>query len=301
MSFLRSIRSTIGGNQRKQALSLCCFLLVPALVFIALLLCGCSELKDDEGVSTPTEDSTIEINGTLYTLDPEDAEQIKRLMHDDEASLRLVDEQATRQSTDVDDIPEALKNLISQNSDICGWLYVPGTNVNLPVARNEDDDAYYAVHDCVRNLNPLGSAYMESANTVSFTDSATILYGHTFSDDELLFTQLHRFEDLDFFREHDCFYVYLPDKVLTYQILAAMRYNNEYILNAVNLKDEESVQEYFDFLTDEDPDTFLGYKFSGGTLSVSEDRIVQLSTCTLPATEDYRFVITGILVDEQPF
>lgn len=200
------------------------------------------------------------------------------------------------------DNPIDFNALKAENSDVYAWIYVPDTSVNDVVMRSSSDDNYYLTHDMYREESTVGAAYSQSMNSRDFTDPVTLLYGHTFEvwqedlKDEA-FGTLHNFEDADFFANHEFFYIYLPDRVLTYQVVSAYEYDDRHIMNSFDFDDQAVLQQYFDYVVN--PDSMVKNVREDVSLKAGENRIVQLSTCTRPANDAARYLVTGVLVNEQ--
>lgn len=195
------------------------------------------------------------------------------------------------EETPVSDIPRRYIEASVANEDIVAWLYVPGTNISLPIAWRQGDNEYYLLH--TENGDSLGAGclFVDSLNSPDFGDRITIVYGHSFYDAEIMLTQLHRFEDKEFFSKHRRFYVLTPDGPIAYAIAAARVQSAARIPVAIDLNNAAEIREYYDFAMDPDGATGL---FVKGTIS-SDSRIVQLSTCTLPtAFAGLRYVVTGV-------
>lgn len=210
---------------------------------------------------------------------------------------KVVEAQQKAQDVDEEEIPSALAKARKKNADTVAWIYVPGTNVSLPVMRNDDDADYYYTHGSDGSQFGLGSIYMEPANSGDFDDNITVLYGHTFSDAEVMFTQLHRFNDNEFFDKHDSFFVYLPDGTkLTYRIVSTCKYTDANIVEEYGSAKGAELQGYFNFACS--PGTGDANVREGVKAVAGVDRIVQLSTCDAPVVEGERYIVTGLLVDE---
>lgn len=204
--------------------------------------------------------------------------------------------QYTQQSIPIERVETAFSYARAANPEVVAWLYVPGTNVSLPVCRHEGDDSYYLEHDSRRRDSALGAAYMEEADSAAFDQALTVLYGHSFPNVGLMFTGLHAFEDVAFFRGHEYIYVLTEDGWLTYRVVEAAYYTDGHIAGMADESDEASVQAYFDAFADDDPEGFIGFR-RPCELDAGTDRVLQLSTCTLPATDGARFVVSAVLVD----
>lgn len=180
--------------------------------------------------------------------------------------------------------------------DVYAWITVPDTNVNYPIAQSVVDDNYYLRRDLDGNYSTYGTLYTQSMNSTDFTDPVTVIYGHN-TIDGTMFGDLHKFEDADFFNEHDTFYIYTPGHILTYRIVSAYRYDDRHILNSFDFSDETVRREYFDYVLN--PTSMLVNVREGATLDLS-DRIVQLSTCPTEGSQSGgRYLVTGVLVDDQ--
>ena len=136
---------------------------------------------------------------------------------------------------------EALRR---ESPDVYAWLYVPNTNVNLPVLT------------------------------------------------------LHAYEDPAFFADNPELYVYLPDRILAYEVVAAYEYDDRHILNSFDFSDPAVRTGYFaSVLAPDDPKANV----RDGAQLDADDRIVQLSTCRSALTSDpVRYIVTAVLVGEKP-
>ena len=187
------------------------------------------------------------------------------------------------------------EELLDINPDICGWIYIPGTNIDYPVAQSLDgDDNFYLSHNIYKQYQFSGTIYSQSMNRRNFTDPVTVLYGHNMLNGSM-FATLHRFSDQDFFNKHTTCFVRTRDKLLTYLIYSAYVYDDRHIMNSFNFLDEEVLLDYFDSTLN--PRTYSGIVREGVTLT-SDSRVLTLSTCTNGGSNT-RFLVQGVLVDEQ--
>lgn len=194
---------------------------------------------------------------------------------------------------------DALKK---ENGDIYAWIEVPGTDVSLPVVQNKYYDNFYLTHDVNGEESVAGAIYTQSMNALDFRDPVTVIYGHTFelSQEDLkdeAFGTLHNFEDPAFFDAHDTFYIYTPYKVLTYKVVSAYEYDDRHIMNSFDFRDEAVLQKYFDSVVN--PESLVKNVREGVELKAPDSKIVVLSTCTRPANDSARYLVTGVLVDEK--
>ena len=182
------------------------------------------------------------------------------------------------------------------NTDIYAWLYVPGTDVDYPVAQSIEykEDDYYLDHNIYRQYQFSGTIYSQLKNHLDFHDPVTVLYGHNMLNGTM-FASLHNFEDRDFFDEHNTAFVLTKDKVFTYLIYSAYVFDDRHILNTYNFDEEGVFQEYLDSTLE--PHSYSENVREGVKLNTS-NRILTLSTCTGGASNT-RYLVQGVLVDER--
>lgn len=181
------------------------------------------------------------------------------------------------------------------NEDLYGWLKIPETVIDYPLAQSSnEDDNYYLHRDYKGNYDFAGTIYSQRHNTKYFAERVTVLYGHNMLDGSM-FAGLHKFSDPEFFEKNDTMYVYIPGHVLTYKIFAAYDYDDRHIMNSFEFHKDEVYEQYLkDALN---PHAANANVREGVELTV-DDRILILSTC-----HDYnsslRFLVQGVLVDDQ--
>ncbi len=194
------------------------------------------------------------------------------------------------------DNPVDFATLQATNPDVCAWLHVPNTNIDYPVAQATDqDDSFYLNHNIYKNYEFAGMIYSEKQNARDFTDRMTVLYGHNMLNGTM-FRTLHYFEDEEFFNENSTFTVYTPGHILTYTIFAAYEYDNRHLLNSFNFSDDSVWAAYLQEARS--PRTMSCHQREGITLGLN-DKIVTLSTC-VGYSHDYRYLVQGVLTDDQP-
>jgi Uncharacterized protein conserved in bacteria len=184
---------------------------------------------------------------------------------------------------------EALK---AENSDIFAWLYVPGTDIDYPVLQSPVSDDFYKTHTADGKEGAAGALYTEMPNMMNLCDFNTIIHGR---DDEegSLFEDLHLFENPDFFTEHEKFYLYLPDNVLTYEIFAAYYDEGSDILRR------------YDYTTYEGCDSYLKQMYGLREMGKNQREgwddltpyhfLVTLDGCT---ADDRQYVVCGALTGD---
>ena len=193
------------------------------------------------------------------------------------------------------DNPIDFRELQLANSDVYAWVYVPETNVNLPVVQHPSDDFYYIDHNVDRESSYEGSAYTQRCNALDFSDPCTVIYGHNNVDGQM-FSTLHFFENEEFFDAQTEFYIYTPGHILRYEIVSAFMYDNRHILNSFDFTNEESRMKFFDTVVS--PDSLVMNVAEGASLD-ADDQVVVLSTCMSDGdTINRRYLVCGKLVED---
>lgn len=191
--------------------------------------------------------------------------------------------------------PIDLPALQKINDEVYAWLRVPGTYIDYPVAQSSVDDNYYLHRSIYKKYLFAGMIYTQSCNKKDFSDPVTVVYGHNMRS-TTMFSSLHYFEDAEFFENHDVFYIYTADRVLTYHIISAYKYDNRHIMNAFDFGDEEVLANYQKFVLD--PVSTLRNVRKGVVLG-EDSKMVVLSTC-MSNDKSSRFLVNGVLVSDVP-
>jgi len=184
----------------------------------------------------------------------------------------------------------SLSALKEQNSDVYGWIYVEGTNINHPVVRC-DDNSYYLNHAYTGEYLPIGSIFADLTTKDLITDNYnTVLYGHNVvsTGQSSMFHDVEKFLDREFFDTTNI-YVYTMDGAFVYRPVAIY----------------DTVSDYFYFQTVfNTEDDFLSFakemvdnsKFASGAIFAPGDRMLTLSTCTNGA-QNGRYSLHAKLVE----
>lgn len=179
------------------------------------------------------------------------------------------------------------------NPDIYAWITIPGTNVDYPILQNATDDAYYLHYNMNGTKGYPGCIYTEKINSKDFTDFDTVVYGHNMRNDTM-FATLHYFEDSAFFANCPYIYVYLEDKVLVYEIMAAYTGDNLHILYSNDFTTPDGRQNYLDNIYRQ---AESGANVRSEVQATTESHILTLSTCIQGKSQN-RFLVQAVLLNE---
>ena len=184
--------------------------------------------------------------------------------------------------------------LMQTNGDIYAWIEINDTNVNYPIVQSQTDDEFYLKHSAVdKSWIASGAIYTERCNSMAFDDPITLIYGHNGYGD-IMFTTLHYFESQKFFDSHEYFYIYLPGKKLTYQVVSAFKYDDRHIMNTFNFNLDEDLAEFQ--ATVMNPNSSVKNVRTDLETQINKDsKIVVLSTC-ITGQKSNRYLVCGVLV-----
>lgn len=200
-------------------------------------------------------------------------------------------------------LQEKYKRAYYTNNDFVGWLTVHGTNIDQPVVKGKDNKKY--LHsDYYKNYNARGSIFMDYRNTVKDDgfDTNTIIYGHNNLDSTML-TELERYYDLDFYRQHPTinFNTLYNDYdwkiVFVFATNAKPEDDNGYVFEYIcPVISGENYKEYIEELKKRSI-------YNTGVDINEDDKLLTLSTCTRKMDfrkkyTDARFVVVARLVRE---
>jgi sortase B len=120
-------------------------------------------------------------------------------------SLSVGTESATFSGIDFDIDFDGLRDI---NPEFAAWLYIPGTNINYPIARGTDNEKYLHTAFDLKE-NSCGAIFMDYRNSGYFSDRHTVIYGHNIRGG-LMFGPLREYNDGNFFERHREFYIITP-------------------------------------------------------------------------------------------
>ncbi len=204
---------------------------------------------------------------------------------------------APQKSDDLAENPIDFNSLQAKNDEIYAWIKVDDTNVDYPIVQNASDDSFYLKHSAEdKNWSASGAVYTELVNHKNFNDAFTVIYGHNGYGDTM-FTTLHKFEDTEFFNSHPYFYIYTPDRKLTYQVVSAFKYDDRHIMNSFNFADLKVVEDFHNYI--QNPSSSQKNVRTDLDEQITDSsKIVILSTC-ITNQKSSRYLVCGVLTKDE--
>lgn len=181
----------------------------------------------------------------------------------------------------------SLEEYVSKNNDTVGYLYVPGTDINIITVQTDNND-YYLNHDFDGNWNSMGWIFADYRNSFPDFSRNTIIYGHTYKD-TIMFSSLKNVLTNDWQNNPDNF-------IITFNSV-----NHEYKWQIFSVYTIDVTSDYLDVDFNSDSE-FLKFanklknrsdiNFNVGI--ESDDKILTLSTCYI--SSNYRLVVHAKLI-----
>lgn len=195
--------------------------------------------------------------------------------------------------------PESLEYdfdlLHQQNPDIRAWVVIPGTDINYPVCQTDNND-FYLNHNFNKKYSAFGTLFFDCQNEVDSSQNITI-YGHSVKNSQM-FTNIKKYANIDFYKEHPTVQLITPDGLVEYKIFAAM------VMNAVPEDDNGYLYPFMqtNFQRQRDFINWINEALQRSVIETSvdvlpSDRIITMSTCGYQF-KNQRFVVMARQVRE---
>lgn len=187
----------------------------------------------------------------------------------------------------------SLELLQATNPDVIGILEFDDRMIYEPIVQAPDND-YYVRRNIDGNYASAGIPFIGAEGNIFSTN--VVIYGHSSTKSNIIFTPLVNYKNYEFFVEHPTFNFYTMDESRTYQIVAVFEYNTEDM-------DDSAEFTQFEWRKLSDYALFLNYIkansiYPTGVNVNLEDKLMTLVTCDIDNLNK-RVVIIGKLV--QPY
>ena len=183
------------------------------------------------------------------------------------------------------------------NSEICGWITVPGTRIDYPVLQgNKNETHFYLDHNYKREKSKYGSIFLDPICQLSENPKNCVIYGHHMNDGSM-FAGLMKFKDKSFWEKHKTIsFDTLTDRQ-TYEVIA--------VFKTVVYTDSPESFKYYQFVNAETAEDFTAYVekckelslYDTGVTAEYGDKLLTLSTCEYSRTNG-RLVVVAKLINE---
>ena len=180
--------------------------------------------------------------------------------------------------------------LKEQNSDVVAWLYVPGTDIDLPIVKTKDN-SFYLTHDFDKKTNTMGWAFADYQNTFPQLSTNTIMYGHTYKM-TTIFSKLKNVLTDSWQKDEDNYLITFDTEKerLKFRIFSiyTIKETSDYL--QIGFSSKEKYQQY---LNQSVKRSIKNFKSKPTT----DDKILTLSTCYIDAHQ--RLVVQAKLIGSE--
>lgn len=112
-------------------------------------------------------------------------------------------------------------DVYAQNSDLVGWVSIPGTRIDYPVMQTKDNPDFYLKHAFDKSYSSYGVPYVQENCDIGVSDNL-VLYGHHMNNGSM-FSDLCKYESEDFYREHKIIHFDTLESFGEYEVIAAFK------------------------------------------------------------------------------
>lgn len=164
------------------------------------------------------------------------------------------------------------KELLEQNPDTVGWLYVNNTNINYPVVQS-GDNSYYLDHSFEKEYSNAGWIFADYRSNLTNLEKNTVIYGHG-RKDNTMFGTLDDTLSSSWYTEPENQIIKLstPSKDMLWQIVSIYTIPAESYYLTHTFESDETYNKYLN--------TIIERSIYDFNVKVSpKDNILTLSTC----------------------
>lgn len=184
-------------------------------------------------------------------------------------------------------LPE-FTELYELNSDIVGWLKIPGTVIDYPVMQTPDKPDYYLKRNFDKEPNSHGCIYAREVCDVLAPSDNVTLYGHHMRDGSM-FAQLDKYRDPGFRDENPYIYFDTLTRLQTFEVMAVF----------VTTASMDEGFPYHIFVDAQSPEEFSEFVsqckalalYDTGITAQYGDKLLCLSTCEYSQTNGRLVVV----------
>ena len=164
-----------------------------------------------------------------------------------------------------------LTNVIKENPDTVGWIYI-NENINYPIVQSHDNN-YYLDHSFTKEKSPAGWIYLDYRNDLNNLSKNTIIYGHNRQDNSMFGTLKNLLKEETYTDKNNYLIKISTPKYNTiWQIFSVYIWLNETYYLTTNFLSEESFSNYVQTIKKRSMIDFP-------TSINNQDKVLTLSTC----------------------
>lgn len=172
------------------------------------------------------------------------------------------------------------------NADYLGWLDIPGTSISYPFVQSHDNQEYLK-RSFEGRKRASGSIFVDANIRDIESTKNLLIHGHNMKSGSM-FASLPSYGKLSFYNKHPFVYLYTPDEVRVYQVMAAYTLKHD--------ANEETAYQS-DFSSEDDYEAFVNGLLNRSVIHTNinnayDSQILTLSTCVNHSSS--RFIVHAI-------
>lgn len=217
----------------------------------------------------------------------------QELLNSSQQKARQITENIQKENKinqDKTNIHRDFSKLKETNSDTVAWLYVPGTDIDMPIVKGENN-TYYLTHDFDKKSNAMGWAFADSQNTFPNLSTNTIMYGHTYRM-TTIFSKLKNVLEKKWLNDENMQRITLDTEKerLIFKVFSVYttEKTNDYL--QIDFSSKEKYQEYLNTSLKRSIKDFK-------TIPTTSNRIITLSTCYQDS--NHRLIVQAKLIGSE--
>ena len=227
-----------------------------------------------EGKETKTIVKDIIVDTQIEEKEAFNQEEIKEILDDTEEEENDVDKYSYDYWTysNMTIMSVDFNELLKQNPDTVGWIYVNNTKINYPVVQS-GDNSYYLDHSFKKTYSASGWIFADFRSNLNNLEKNTVLYGHG-RIDYTMFGSLDETLKSNWYTnpENQIIKLSTPKKNMLWQVISVYTIPSESYYLTHTFENDESYQNFLNTITSRSI-----YNFNVGVNT--EDHILTLSTC----------------------
>ena len=208
-----------------------------------------------------------------------------------ESSTVVPEPIATPAPTEIPAVPNPYADSYLANSDMVGWLQIPGTIIDYPIMWTPGDENYYLYRGFNKKDNKNGCLILDTDSSLDPLTTNLIIHGHNMKSGAM-FGDLTEYEDKDYYEEHRQIVLHTKERQRNYEIVAVFR--------SQVYKKTDNVFKFYKFFQANTEEEFDDFYNNIKTLSIYDtgvtaefgDNFITLSTCVYHVTNG-RFVVVA--------
>lgn len=189
-----------------------------------------------------------------------------------------------------DGILSIYAELKKTNSDMIGWIWMPGFKnpINYPVMQSKDNE-FYLKRDFYRNTSHAGAIFMDFQNNSDNVDRHIVIYGHAMRDNSM-FGNLNKYADKsENYTKYTKIYLDLMNTSLEYEVFSTYFEKDTYNYRQTTFNSDKEFKEFIERIKSKSVHNY-------GVNLTAMDRILTLSTCNSSHGDNFRSIIHARLV-----